>query len=798
MIMFVLLLIPAFLLLPVLYYSAIGLAEYAKYNNTKPSLNNYYTNPEKTWDSVDDEYNELLESINSFKLFNIYTWFDIIMEFGDVCNALMKHYIILYLPAWFYTQPYIWVLTSLLVFPVSFKLGCRYITHSCIRNHKTSREGKAKNHICNHRSTGKLNVYYSCSVRGGTKANAAKTIEIMEKYTNVLTKHLAKDNPDEDFADSDAEIYKKDIQLLGQADIMIADVSNASLGVGFMIQTALRLGKPVHCFNSNDNLSAMIAGCPELVIHRMDETFETCFTEIVGKYHNDNNLKYSVQHPNVIIIGPAGSGKSTVGRKLAETYGKVYISTGELLRQLNDKHPYYKMVKELMDKGKMIPANIMSQILKDKLKSPEVVINGFILDGYPQSFDDCNEFNNIYNVSDIDIVFKFECDKETCVARQCDRGTRTSDNKKTAGARFDIYMQNVPSSIDMMKLHDWFPYNLVVPIDATMTPDTVWNTVLTNYRFLNYKNVPKEYSYMLFEPTTERHNSRFHYHIDGESHKSIHQMSLDLFRKHPRHINHLKIYPIDQLALGNQSNTDPAYANMMNFHSIKNGDINEAFVTGCLQVPTRRNIDSENEAEYIEEHGEQADNRFMEGLYGVLDTAVQHHIETGEKTMVELEEYIGEYKMLANGKDIIIVYEYVPYDNIFLKQIDCVYPSEYNNETPPLEFHHGFDIEKTDEEPSFTLTELNAYSDSVGINNGGWFIFKNDKYWKYRSNEFVRPKQRDYLNLNDLPALSKQHKELREQLISQTKLLDIFLKQKMFAVDITSSIEIVHGIWNFK
>lgn len=789
--MCLLLLIPIILIIPVLCYSAIGLAEYAKYNNTEPSFENHYTEPENTWDSVEDEYQELLEAINEWKI-----W-DSIMEFYDVLNALMKHYIITYLPVCIYTQPYIWFLTSLIVFPVGFKLGCRYISYGCIRNHKTTRDGKAKNHTCQHSNSKKLKIYYSCSVRGGAKADAAETIRIMKKYTDVLTEHLAKDGPDEDFADSDTEIFKKDIKLLGECDIMIADVSNASLGVGFMIQTALRMGKPVHCFNSKDSLSAMIAGCPDVTVYPMDDSFESRFMEIIGHYHNEHNIRYPVNYPNVVIIGPAGSGKSTVGRKLADMYDKVYISTGELLRQLTDKHPHYKTVQELMNAGKMIPADIMSAILKEKLETPNVVINGFVIDGYPQSFDDYNAFHNIYRISDIGVVFKFECDRDTCVKRQCNRGTRTSDNEETAQKRFNIYIENVPNSVQMMRFSQWFPSNLIIPIDATLTPEQVWNNVLTSYRNLDYQNVPKDRSYMLMTPIRPRNTSRFHFHIDGESHNSVHQMVLELFRKQPEQINDVKIYPIGQLSLGKQASVDPAYQSMMNFHSIGNDD-EEAFVTGCLRVPTRfSQINTDGENEYNETHGSQSDHSFMRKLYAVLDTALEHHVEFNENTMVELEEYIAEYKLPADGSSMTIVYEYIPYDSPFLKEMNAVHTPHYNKNTPPLEFHHGFDIEKTSEQPPFTLEDLNEFSKNNEINNGGWFIFKNDKYWKFRSNEFVRPNRFDYLNLNDLKRMKKQYEELSDKLLCQTKTLDLFLNSKSFKVDITSSIEIVHGIWNF-
>ena len=62
---------------------------------------------------------------------------------------------------------------------------------------------------------------------------------------------------------SDKEIHDQDVNWLLSSDIVIAEVSTASLGVGYEIGRAIENNIPVFCFYKNDpefKLSAMIAG----------------------------------------------------------------------------------------------------------------------------------------------------------------------------------------------------------------------------------------------------------------------------------------------------------------------------------------------------------------------------------------------------------------------------------------------------------------------------------------------------------------------------------------------------------
>jgi len=86
------------------------------------------------------------------------------------------------------------------------------------------------------------------------------------------------------------------------------------------------------------------------------------------------------------IFAPPGGGKGTVCSKLVRDYGLVQVSTGDLLRDaVKNKTPLGMKAKDFMNKGELVPADLIHEIVGSYLKSPEVQSKGFILDGVCRS-----------------------------------------------------------------------------------------------------------------------------------------------------------------------------------------------------------------------------------------------------------------------------------------------------------------------------------------------------------------------------------------------------------------------------
>lgn len=115
-------------------------------------------------------------------------------------------------------------------------------------------------------------IYFAGSIRGG-RVDAdlyRRMIEHMQKTDTVLTEHVG--SPHLNLMEQgkrDVEIYDQDTAWLRESDMVIAECTCPSLGVGYELAYAEKYGKPCHIFydRSKIQLSAMLTGDPYFHIH---------------------------------------------------------------------------------------------------------------------------------------------------------------------------------------------------------------------------------------------------------------------------------------------------------------------------------------------------------------------------------------------------------------------------------------------------------------------------------------------------------------------------------------------------
>ncbi len=138
-----------------------------------------------------------------------------------------------------------------------------------------------------------MKIYFAASIRGGRKDQNKynELIGFLSSKVEVLTEHVGDSSlgqaGEKDL--SDKEIYQRDLEWLESADAVIAEVTNPSLGVGYELGIAEKLGKPVLCLykDSSDDtkLSAMVSGNQKFrtfLYHDLDQAKE----EIVSFIHS--------------------------------------------------------------------------------------------------------------------------------------------------------------------------------------------------------------------------------------------------------------------------------------------------------------------------------------------------------------------------------------------------------------------------------------------------------------------------------------------------------------------------------
>ena len=113
-------------------------------------------------------------------------------------------------------------------------------------------------------------IYFAGSIRGGRQDAALyrKVIAAIQETDIVLTEHVGDLSLSLVESQGDRAIYEQDTAWLRACDLVIAECTQPSLGVGYELAYAERYAKPVHIFYRKDgNLSAMLTGDKYFQLH---------------------------------------------------------------------------------------------------------------------------------------------------------------------------------------------------------------------------------------------------------------------------------------------------------------------------------------------------------------------------------------------------------------------------------------------------------------------------------------------------------------------------------------------------
>ena len=98
---------------------------------------------------------------------------------------------------------------------------------------------------------------------------------------------------------------------------------------------------------------------------------------------------------HIVMMGPPGSGKGTQSAILSEKLGINTYSAGELLREATlSGTPEGNAIKEIIDKGNLVPAEYIVGRIEAKIKEPENH-KGYIIDGFPRTLDQAKVFEDM-------------------------------------------------------------------------------------------------------------------------------------------------------------------------------------------------------------------------------------------------------------------------------------------------------------------------------------------------------------------------------------------------------------------
>jgi len=88
----------------------------------------------------------------------------------------------------------------------------------------------------------------------------------------------------------------------------------------------------------------------------------------------------------IIFCGAPGSGKGTQCAKLVAEFGYNHLSTGYLLRDaVKANTDLGKQANAFMEKGELVPDNLVIGVVQEQMNKPELKNKGWILDGFPRT-----------------------------------------------------------------------------------------------------------------------------------------------------------------------------------------------------------------------------------------------------------------------------------------------------------------------------------------------------------------------------------------------------------------------------
>jgi adenylate kinase len=81
----------------------------------------------------------------------------------------------------------------------------------------------------------------------------------------------------------------------------------------------------------------------------------------------------------LVFLGPPGAGKGTQAKLLSQRMGFLHLSTGDLLREaVKNQTPLGKKAKEYMDRGELVPDELIVQLIEETMpKDGNVILDGF-------------------------------------------------------------------------------------------------------------------------------------------------------------------------------------------------------------------------------------------------------------------------------------------------------------------------------------------------------------------------------------------------------------------------------------
>jgi len=124
----------------------------------------------------------------------------------------------------------------------------------------------------------------------------------------------------------------------------------------------------------------------------------------------------------IVLLGAPGAGKGTQCRRVAEQYGVVHLSSGDILRaERAEGSDLGRQAQGYMDSGQLVPDELIVEMMAGAIaKAPDA---GYVLDGFPRTVNQARQLNKLLSADGrkIDAVLNLKIDDEIILSRMTGR-----------------------------------------------------------------------------------------------------------------------------------------------------------------------------------------------------------------------------------------------------------------------------------------------------------------------------------------------------------------------------------------
>ncbi len=183
----------------------------------------------------------------------------------------------------------------------------------------------------------------------------------------------------------------------------------------------------------------------------------------------------------IVLLGPPGAGKGSLAGLIKDMMGIAHISTGDMLRaEMKKGSTLGNEIKGLVEKGALVPDEVVTRLVQDKVANDPDLAGGYMLDGFPRTVKQARDLDTIlaaakkpldfalYMKTDLDIILTRLSGRRVC--RKCGAlyhlknrppksvgvcdlcggqlYQRSDDNEATIRKRMDVYTASTKAIID--------------------------------------------------------------------------------------------------------------------------------------------------------------------------------------------------------------------------------------------------------------------------------------------------------------------------------------------------------------